>query len=81
MNKRQTSVALRMLRDPRLPLEHSDIFTEDIQQSGSRAILEISEEKLGMLFQFVPELVYEYRNAGKKRNEISADPLRVAGEL
>jgi hypothetical protein len=67
MNRRQTLVAMRMLCDPRIPLEHSAIFPDDMLQRGSHAVLEISEERLGMLYQYVPDLVCEYRDAGIKK--------------
>jgi hypothetical protein len=67
MNRRQILVAMRMVCDPRIPLENSNIFPDEILQHGSHTELEISEERLAMLYQYVPDLVSEFRHAGRGR--------------
>jgi hypothetical protein len=64
MNQKQSSIAAQMLVDRRLPLEYSEIIAIAVLESRSPTELEISDEQLEILAQYVPELVCQFRNAG-----------------
>lgn len=63
MNQKQTSIAAQMLVDRRIPLEHSEILAMTVLECPSPAELEISDEQLAILAQYVPELVCQFRGA------------------
>jgi hypothetical protein len=64
MNRQQTLIVMRMLRDRRLPLEQSEVFSEAILDALPGHPLDLTEERLQALSRYLPDLVVEYRKAG-----------------
>jgi hypothetical protein len=65
MNKQQTLIVMRVLVDPRLPLECGDIFSEAILDAAPGHPLSITDDRLEALSTYLPDLVIEYRKAGE----------------
>jgi hypothetical protein len=63
MNSRQTLIVMRMLRDPRLPLAQSEIFSVAILDALPGEPLELNQEQLETLSKYLPDLVDQYRKA------------------
>jgi hypothetical protein len=59
MNPKQELVVMRMLGDPRIPLD-IDVFAESILASPPGVALIIPEENLNILARYVPDLVAEF---------------------
>ncbi|MBJ6726681.1 hypothetical protein [Geomesophilobacter sediminis] len=75
MTEQQKAIALRMLVDPRLPLEESDILSKTCEQQENRSY-HITEERLENLTQFLPDLVAEYRSAERRRKQRAEEALQ-----
>ncbi|MBJ6724614.1 hypothetical protein [Geomesophilobacter sediminis] len=66
MNTKQTVIAMKMLLDPRLPRDQSEVFSRAVLDAAPGVQLDIPDDRLEVLSQFLPELVTAYRKAGPR---------------